>query len=267
MIPSLLALLAGPTMAQDEPEPPPPADEGAPELDDELSRYRTPFDVLAERAIGTTSQPVEFNWRRTSVQLAAAGHHLFELNNFNSLRTGGLVRLPGGGLIFELELTYVETWDTPSSRLLSLTPYRQPGRPNRLELDFAVGIPLAEGVVTTAPKFFPAAQLVFNVYAGFRYAIYPAGWNHMQPSEVGGAIFSPSITELELDNLDDNRLDAMQIDLGRYGLMLGFGNDLYFKQGLFVSPRFMLAVPLLAPATQTDLLLWADLSLAIGIAL
>jgi len=234
--------------------------------DDPLSRYRTRFDVLAERTIGTASKPVAFNWRRTNVHVAASGSFLFELNNFNSLRVGGMARLPSQKAIVELGVNYVEAWDTPSSRQLAFTPYRQPGRPNRLEFDVALAYPLAEGVVTTFPRWFPAVQMVFNAMAGFRYSIYPAGWGGMTPGQVGAAIFNPAITDLELDNLDDNRLDAMIIDSGRYGFLLGFGNDLYFEQGIFLSPRMMLAVPILAPVNQSDLRVWADFTLAAGMA-
>jgi len=233
---------------------------------DPLSPYRAPFEVIAERAIGTTSTPVEFNWRRTEVQLAAFGDHLFELNNFNSLRAGGMARFPSGGLIFEVGLSYVWVWDTPSSLQLALTPYRQPGRPNRVELDFTVGVPLAEGVVTTFPRYFPAVELVFNVYGGVRYLNYPTAFSGMRFRDVVGALVSATITDAERDNLEDNRLQAMVVDPGRYGLMAGFGNDIYFKQGVFISPRLMMAVPLLAPATETDLLFWADLSVAVGVA-
>lgn len=259
-------LLLGPARAADSEEPAP---EPAPseEEDDSISRYRAPFGVLVERTIGTTSSSVEFNWRRTKVHLAATGNHLFELNNFNGMRAGGMARFPGGGLIYELGLSYVFVWDSPSSELLALTPYRQPGRPQRMELDFNVGIPLAEGLVTTFPRFFPALEMVFSAYAGFRYLIYPTGFAGMRAGKVAGSLVSPALTQAELDNLEDQRLDAMAVDLGRYGLMAGLGNDLYFRQGIFISPRVMLALPILAPATQTDLLLWADLSLAIGVAL
>ena len=46
--------------------------------------------------------------------------------------------------------------------------------------------------------------------------------------------------------------------------MLGFGNDLYFEQGFFISPRVMFAVPILAPASNTSMLVWADFNLAVG---
>lgn len=234
--------------------------------DDPLAPHRTPFPVLVERTIGTASKPVEFDWRRTKVHLAAAGDHLFELNNFDSLRAGGLARFPSGGLITELGVSYVWTWDTASSEALALTPYRQPGRPDRLEIDLNVGIPLAEGVVTAAPRFFPSAQLVLNAYAGLRYLVYPGGFEGMKIREGFAAVFSPSLTEAELDNLDGKRLDAMQIDPGRYGLMIGLGNDLYFKQGIFLSPRAMFALPVLAPVSGTKLMFWGDFSLAVGVA-
>jgi hypothetical protein len=255
--------------AGEEPSPVDPAAEETAPLEapaDVLSPYRTQFDVLAERTIGTTSRPVEFNWRRTKVQVAVTGSYLVELNNFNSMRGGALVRLPSGGLVVELGATYAGVWDSPSSRQLALTPYRQAGHPNRLEVDFTVGLPLAEGIVTTFPRFFPAVEMVLNSYGGFRYLLYPTGFGGMKAGQIMGALLAPSLTESELDNLDDARLDAMQVDSGRYGLLVGLGNDLYFKSGFFLSPRLMIAVPLLAPATQTELLVWADLSLAVGLA-
>jgi hypothetical protein len=256
LIPSLLFWWMGHAQAQE-----------AEETEDPLSSHRTEFDVLADRAIGTTSTPVKFDWRRSPAHLAATGSFLFELNNFDSVRGGAMVRLPTGGALLSFELSYVGVWDTPSSRMLALTPYRQPGRPPRMELDAAVALPLAEGVVTAFPRFFPAVQMVFSGYVGLRYLVYPTGFGHMKPGEVGSAIFSPTITDIEITNLDEERLEAMQIDSGRYGLMLGLCNDLYFKPGMFVSPRVLLAVPLLAPVTQTNLLIMADLSLAIGVAL
>lgn len=236
------------------------------ETDDTILRYRTPFGTLVERTIGTSSRPVEFNWRRSTVQVAATGSHFFELNNFNSLRAGGLARFPTNGGILELGISYVWVWDTPSSELLAFTPYRQPGRPERLELDLIVGVPLAEGIVTTSPRVFPAVEMVFSAYAGLRYLIYPTAFEGLRAREVAQAIVSPILSEAELANLEDQRLDAMQVDSGRYGLMAGLGDDIYFAQGIFVSPRLMLAVPVLAPASGTQLLFWADLSITVGVA-
>ena len=241
------------------PEPPP--------LDDSLSTFRTPFPVLAKRTIGTTSRAVEYDWRRGRVQVAASADHLFELNNFNSLRAGGLVRFPSDGLIYELGLSHVFVWDTPSSQLLALTPYRQPGRPQRVELDFAIGVPLAEGVVTTRPRWLPAVEMVFSAYAGFRYLWYPGSLEGSRFGETVTGLLSPSLRRIERENLQQRRLDAMRVDPARYGLLVGFGNDVYLRQGVFVSPRVMLALPLLAPATATELLWWGDARIALGVAL
>jgi hypothetical protein len=281
MLASLLTILfaafVAPAWAQDdastpvgeesEADPPPPttAEEEAP-VDDSLSPFRTPFPVLVERTIGTASQAVEFDWRRSKVQVATTGSHYFELNNFNSLRAGAMVRLPRETLIYEWGLSYVWVWDTPSSELLAYTPYRQPGRPQRMELDFTVGIPLAEGVVTVAPRWFPAVEMVFNAYANLRYSVYPTAYKGLLLREVAGAIVSPTLSDAEVENLETKRLDAMEVDVGRYGLMGGVGNDMYFRQGFFVSPRVMFAIPILAPASGTDLLFWADLSLSVGMA-
>jgi hypothetical protein len=251
----LLGALTAPAARADDAEP-----------DDSLLPYRTPFPVLVQRSIGTASKPVEFDWRRTDVQLAATGDQVFELNNFNSLRAGGLARIPSAGVLYEIGVSYVWVWDTPSSELLARTPYRQPGRPSRLELDLTLALPVAEGVVTWFPRFFPAAEMVFNAYGGLRYVVYPQGYAHLQLGQVARAVLSPSLSDEELDNLEAHRLDAMEVDSGRYGFMVGFGNDLYFRSGVFVSPRMMFTLPLLAPLSGTDILLSAEATLAVGLA-
>lgn len=244
-----------------------PAQEEAPAPDEDvLAEYRLPLETLAERAIGTTSRPVEFDWRGTSAHVALTGSYLVELNNFNSMRGGAILRIPSGGLLVEVGLSYAASWDSPSSRLLALTPYRQPGHPDRGELDVTLGVPLAEGVVTAVPRYFPAVQMVFALYGGFRYVVYPTGFAGLEVGEVAEALFSPQLSDAEIDNLEDARLDSMEVDRGRYGVLAGFGNDLYFASGFFVSPRLLVAVPLLAPATGTELYVWADLSLAVGLA-
>ncbi len=270
MIPELLLL--GAARAED-PAPAEPAESAepaepteAPADADDLEKYRTPFQVLADRTIGTTSTPVEFNWRRTHAMVGATGGVLAELNNFDSARAGAMVRLPTSGLVVELGAGWTGVWDTPSSKLLALTPYRQPGRPPRIDVEASVGVPLAEGVVTVAPRWFPAVQLVFVGYGGIRYSVYPTGWGGLRPSEVAGAVLSPTLSQAEIDNLEGVRKDAMEVDPGRYGLVAGVGNDLYFKRGIFLSPRVVFSVPLLAPVSGSELLFWADASLAVGMA-
>ncbi len=132
------------------------ADEATESSGDTLSAYQQPFSILAERTIGTTSRAVEFNWRRTRVHVGGQVALPFELNSFDSLRVGGLLRIPRAGGIFELGTSYVWVWDTPSTEMLALTPYRQPGRPWRISLEGNFGLPLAEGLVTASPRWFPA---------------------------------------------------------------------------------------------------------------
>lgn len=247
-------------------EPEVPDEGGASGTGDPLSPYRTPFGVLVDRSIGSTSTAVAFNWRRTRVQIGATGNFLFELNNFNSMGAGVVARFPSNGLMMEVGLGREWVWDTPSSQLLALTPYRQPGRPRRFDLSFNLGIPLAEGVVTARPRFFPAAELVFSAYTSVRYAFYPMSFSGMRPREVGGALLSPALTDAEIDNLETRRLDAMQVDPGRYGLLVGLGNDIYFKQGVFVAPRVLVSVPLLVLVNGSELYFWGEVSLSAGVA-
>ncbi|MHB8874298.1 MAG: hypothetical protein ACYC8T_11475, partial [Myxococcaceae bacterium] len=246
--------------------PLPPA-EAPHALDPTLDAYRTAFEALTERAIGKASRPVRYDWRKSTAGFGLIGSQLNELNNFYSVRYGLFLRTPSSGLMIELATTRVETWSTDSSDKLAMTPYRQYGRPSHWELDVNVGIPLAEGVVTAWPGFFPAVELVVNATVGFRYLLYTDAFGGAGFWDVAGAIFAPRLTDLEQRNLGGRRPPGMQVDDGRYGILAGLTTDLYFQSGLFVFPRAMVAVPLLNGATQTHLGFWWELSVGVGWAL
>ena len=232
-----------------------------------LNRYRTPFDVLTERAIGRTSRRVRFDWRRSNVHLGAIGALPAELNNFDSLSAGGLVRVPYDGLILAASFSRVWVDGSVSTERLALTPYRQPARPDRYELDFAVAYPLAEGIVTAVPYLVPATQLVLNAHAHFRYLVYPGAFEDLGFKDTLKAIVSGSLSEREVANLEGERLPGMEIDPGRYGLLVGLGNDLYLQSGFFFAYEMLVAVPLLAGMTESELGFWFEMTLTLGVAL
>jgi hypothetical protein len=232
--------------------------------DTTLERYRTPLDVLNERMIGTASRAVRFDWRKTKVGFGIVGSQLLELNNFGSARIGGFVRTPLGSLMFDFAVTRVITWGSESTEKLALTPYRQFGRPSRVELDFNLAYPLVEGVGTARLGFFPATELVFSLNAGLRYIYYPGSLSGANAGEVFKAIFAPRLTNLELDNLETTRPPGMRIDAGRYNLLLGFSLDFHFQTGVFVSTRVMIAPPIFSALSGSGLGWWWELSLAAG---
>ena len=252
---------ASPASAQDAPAADDPA------ADDPLSPYRTPFPVLVEQTLGTTSRPVAFNWRRSKAMVAAQVLQPVELNTFDSLRLGALGRFPTGDLLVEAGASWVWTWDTEGSTQLALTPYRQAGRPSRLHLEVNLGFPLAEGIVTTRPRWLPALQMVLTGWVGLHYHSYPGAMQGMRLADRVTATLSPALTQAELTNLDDRRLDAMRVDTGRYELRVGLSPDLYLRQGVFVSPRLTVALPLLAPASGTTLVWAGEAGVAVGVAL
>lgn len=237
-------------------EPPP---EEAQE-EETLERYRTPFEVLNERMIGAASRAVRFDWRKKRLGIGVIGSQLLELNNFSSARFGGLVRRPLGSFMGELAITRVLTWGSASTDKLALTPYRQSGRPSRIELDVNVGYPLAEGVATSRPGFFPATELVLSANAGLRYAYYPGALSGASFGGVARALISPRLSARELENLESKLPPGMQIDEGRYNLLTGLNLDVYFQTGGFLSPRAMIALPI----TGTDLGLWWELTFSAG---
>jgi hypothetical protein len=238
-------------------EEPPPEEAKA---DKTLDRYRTPLEVLNERMIGVASRAVRFDWRKKQLGVGVIGSQLLELNNFKSARFGGFVRRPLGSFMGEVALTRVLTWGSASTDKLALTPYRQAGRPSRYELDVNIGYPLAEGVATSRPGFFPATELVFSASAGLRYAYYPGALSGATFGEVARAIIAPRLSEKELENLELKLPPGMQIDEGRYNLLTGLNLDIYFQTGGFLSPRAMIALPI----TGTDLGLWWELTFSAG---
>lgn len=230
--------------------------------DTSLSTHRTPFDALTERALGTASRAVRYDWRRTTVGFGLSSSVIIELNNFASARVGGFARIPVGSFMLELAFTRVLTWGSSSSEQLALTPYRQFGRMSRVEMDLNGSYPLFEGVATARPGFLPASQFVFSVTAGLRYLYYPGSLAKMTPGEVGAALFAPLLGEAEVNNLKPQLVPSMDLDRARYSLLAGFTLDVYFQPGLFITPRVMLGLPVISAGRGIGL--WWELSLLAG---
>lgn len=216
-----------------------PTPEEARPVDDSLSAHRSPFEALSERLIGTASRAVRFDWRQKTVGLGLVTSGLLELNDFSSVRIGGVARIPAGTFMVELGVTRALTWGSASTDILAQTPYRQAARPGRFEIDVNVELPLAEGVVTPRFAFVPPAEMVFSVTAGFRYLVYTETWRDLSAGDVTLALFSPRLSAKEIANLDAARLPGMQVDPARMWIPLGFAMDIYFQPGLFISPRVM----------------------------
>lgn len=234
------------------------------EEDTSIERYRTPFEALAESTIGVASRAVLFDWRKSTAGVGLVASGLLELNNFYSTRVGGFVRIPSGNLTAELAVTRVFTWGSDSSEKLSLTPYRQSGRPSRIEFDINLAYALLEGVGTPRLALIPPAEMVFSFDLGFRYLFYPGALGKANAGQVIEAIFAPKLQEREVLYLERERLPGMQIDPARYGLMAGFSLDLYFRTGIFLEPKVMLGLPLLSGITGSSLGWWWELSMSLG---
>ena len=262
--------------SQGSPQIPPPAEvvppaqrvpgtAGTPDLtpDTSIDRHRTPFEVLNERLLGSASRAVRYDWRRAKFGFGAEVGQLLELNNFVSTRVGAFVRVPFGSLLGELGVVRVFTSGTDSSDKLGLTPYRQAGRPSRFELDVNLAYPIAEGVATASPGFFPATELVLSGVAGFRYRYYDGELAGMTFADSLKALVSPTLSQQEIGSLEGSRLPGMQIDGGRYGLVLGGTLDIYFQAGFVVTPRLMVS-PFSWSFTNPGLGWWWELTLDLG---
>lgn len=113
-----------------------------------------------------------------------------ELKTFANLRGGVLLRRPVGDVLLELGFSRAVSGDTSASRQPRVTPYRQSGRPSRMELELGVALPVAEGVVTSRARFIPAMELTFNVYDSVRYLLYPVAQDGMSVGQALGTRFS-----------------------------------------------------------------------------
>jgi hypothetical protein len=265
-VPLAQAAAAPPAAAPSAPAAAPSAPAAAPATppDAPLRQHRTVFDALTERAIGLTSRRVRYDWRRDDVQIAAQVGLPVEFNNFNSLRAGARARFPSGDFLLELGVAYVWVFGTESTERLALTPLRQPGRPDRLELDFGLAYPLAEGVVTAFAGFVPSTELVLNAHVQVRYLLHPGAYTDLSFTETLQAIFDPELSDTEVENLEDDRLAAMEVDRARYTMLAGLGVDLYFQSGLFVTWRTLIATPMLSFLADTELLWGLEFDLAAG---
>jgi hypothetical protein len=103
--------------------------------------------------------------------------------------------------------------------------------------------------------------------AGLGYPAYPEGMLGRPLQEVGLDLATPQLSEAERERIEPKTPGGMLLDSARYHTMAGLSLDVYFQPGVFISPRALVAVPLLTPVTASGLGFWWELSLSIGYAL
>jgi hypothetical protein len=221
---------------------------------------RTPLPLLQERFVGVASRATRFDW-------------LIERNNFASVRLGVLGRKALGDLVVEGAVSWANSFATSGSELIALTPYRQAGRPARLELEANVAWPLAEASTTASLWFLPPAEIVVNAIGGARYLLYPQLFLAERPSsdlpfgvDAAVSVVSPVLSDSDVQVLERDAVPGMAIDRARLQTLLGLGTDVYFPPGVFVTPRALLAVPLLSPFSSTSVGWWWEMSAVVGFA-
>jgi hypothetical protein len=236
-----------------------------PEKDETIERYRTPLDVLSDKMIGAASRAVRYDWRNQTISFGATGGELLELNNFQSERVGGFVRTSvAQALMLELMVTGVLTQGTDSTYALSLTPYRQYARPEHVEVDINLGLPLLEAVTTPRWGWLPTMELVVFLEVDLRYRIFPGGYGGMNAGDTLLALFAPKMSQREIDNLEPRRLPGMAVDTGVYDVLAGLVFEAQLQSGFIIAPRVMLCPPLMNGFTGSHISWWWDISLALG---
>jgi hypothetical protein len=255
----------------------PPRDELPPLIDAGIDQFRTPVDRLTEHYLGSASRPVRFDWRNSPIILGVTGSELIERNNFGSFRLGGLVRKGFAGFMIEGAVNYVFVLETETSRMLGLTPYRQPTRPSRVEIDINLSYALFEGVVTPIVDFIPPSEMVLMGTVGVRYLVHPQvivgdrdwssgeTWTTTQTwQDIGASLATVQLLDEDRERLERRALAGMAIDPALVHTMAGFTFDTYYQPGLFFSARSLLGIPALAVASGTRLGFWWEISFATG---
>ncbi len=248
------------------PTPPPTAPLSSETVDSSIEMHRTPVDAMTEHFLGSAARAVRFDWRRSTAAVALYGSELLERNTFGSYRIGATGRKAFGDVMTEVAVTYMRPVATEASNQLALTPYRQNGRPWHVEVDVNAAYPLVEGVVTPLFDFVPPAEVVLMGVGGFRYLFYPLSFAKQKVIDTLPDLAFPALTAEELQGIEPTALPGMLVDRARYHTMAGLMLDVYFQPGFLISPRALIAVPILAPVTQTGLGLWWELSVALGYA-
>ena len=254
--------VAGDTVAQTAPATARVVDETT------LEDHRTALQALNEHFLGTASRPVRFDWRKSPVMFVGRVTEVVERNTFGQWQLGLMARKAFGDILVDGGVNAYFAFATDSSQQLALTPFRQAGRPNHFQLEANVGYAVAEGVVTPVLGFLPPAELALVAWGGARYLIYPATFTGGgSATDVAASLVSPQLTEGEIIRLENSGPAGMQIDRARLHALVGASLDVYLQPGVIVAPRAMVALPLLAPVTGTELGFFWELGISVGYAL
>jgi hypothetical protein len=254
-----------------------PKPDGPGALEASVDFTREPVDRLTEHYLGSTSRPVRFDWRDSWVTFGLTGSELIERNNFGSFKVGLLARRAFLGFMLEGVASYVYVVGTTSSELLGLTPYRQPSRPSRVEIDINASYPLFEGVVTPLFDFIPPSQMVISATVGGRYLFYPeiligerrwqsqSTWTNTSTwQDIAQSLGTAQMLEADQTLLEENALGGMAVDPALVHTLAGITLDAYYQPGLFVGARALLNIPALQLVSGTQLGFWWEVSLRAG---
>ncbi len=238
---------------------------------------REPVDRLTEHYLGSTSRPVRFDWRDSWVTFGLTGSELIERNNFGSFKVGLLARRAFLGFMIEGALSYVYVIGTSSSELLGLTPYRQPSRPSRVEIDVNASYPLFEGVVTPLFDFIPPSEMVISATVAGRYLFYPeiligerrwqstSTWTNTSTwMDVAQSLGTAQMLEADQTLLEENALGGMAVDPALVHTLAGLTLDAYYQPGLFFGARALVGIPALQLVSGTQLGFWWEMTLRAG---
>jgi hypothetical protein len=206
---------------------------------------KVPMATLLGSAIGQSTRPSVYDWRKSTWTLEVSGAQIVEYNTFESRKFGLKARSAFNATYLTLAWHLVQTNTTAASEVISKTPYRQAGRPSRHEVTLGVEMALAEGISTWLPSFLPESQMILFVTADLTLVHYPKAWAQNQGIEKLSSLIKPTLSEAEINSLSQSRPAGMAVNTSRYFTGLGTRLDLMAANGFFATSSLSVLLPIL----------------------
>ena len=180
--------------------------------------------------IGFAERPALHAWRKSSLTIRPIMGQISEQNNFDSYHFGLVVDVPSDSFSFQIGLRKVEVSDTPSSRQLALTPFKQAGHANRYDIISGVKLPLVEGVGSQLYDWIPQSQFVFQGIARVNWHLHPNEWKGESFQNVLQGLFQTKVGSREYQKMQESNPAALLPSRSRHSLGAGFVVEQYFPE-------------------------------------
>lgn len=213
-----------------------------------LEAFRKKPEDIDRAVIAVIGRPSIFPWQLKSFGLRLSQSSYVEFNNFdsNSYQIGGIFPI-FERMIYALDIIQTKVYETPSSRQIGRTPYRQLGRPSRYSLSHQLSYPIFEGIGGHFFDLLESAQFVVSFFTQINMHYYDhlfKPWSSFGNSRDNiKSIFSSSLPPETRKIQQMKAPQGMKISDHKWDLLAGMDIFSFFSTGLFVSGAFGIGFP------------------------